>query len=118
MMTMPRGNDGGEDDANAAQQQLQVEHMDEIIALANKLENVLDELAELGERTVDSGTTGVSELFNDQSETTGVWDQSQITGVNDSSNDDGSIGLDGMVPIIPTIWQTPPEGGAATTEAA
>jgi hypothetical protein len=48
---------------------------------------------------VDSETTGVSD--SDQSEITGVWDESQITGVNDSSDDDGSVGLDGMVPIVP-----------------
>jgi Reverse transcriptase (RNA-dependent DNA polymerase) len=94
-----QGNGGNAVDADDAQQQPQVEHMDEIIALANNVENVLDELVELGERTVDSETTGVSD--SDQSEITGVWDQSQITGVNDSSDNDGSVGLDGMVPIVP-----------------
>jgi hypothetical protein len=104
-------NDGAAVDADDAQQQPQVEHMDEIIALANNVENVLDELAELGERTVDSETTGVSDSFNDQSETTGVWDESQITGVNESSDDDGSVGLDGMVPIIPAAAMAGRYGG-------
>jgi Reverse transcriptase (RNA-dependent DNA polymerase) len=106
-----QNDDGGIAGAYDAQQQPQVEHMDEIIALANNVEQVLDELAELGERTIDSETTGVSDSFNDQSETTGVWDQSQITGVNESSDDDGSVGLDGMVPIVPVEQMAGRYGG-------
>jgi hypothetical protein len=103
--------DGGVANNDDVQQAAQIEHLDEIIAMANNVDNVLNELMELGECTDDSESTGVSDLFNDQSETKGVWDESQIAGVNESSDNDGSVGLDGMVPIVPAAEMAGRYGG-------
>jgi hypothetical protein len=75
--------------------------MDEIVAMANNVNNVLNKLMVIGKQSDNSETPGVGDSFTNQSETAGVWDQSEITGVNESSDNDGSTRLDGLVLVVP-----------------